>query len=160
MPRCPKWPLSFRFPHQNPEYIFLPPNTFSVTRQSLSPWSNNIWQGVQIVTLYNVEGIYFIKLKWPHIFHYKGLPSYPVLRKWQYHIPNRVTKLSAVKAISCWYVLENFSKFHVICEQKAEKFHFTKIQVCINPFACWRISNSSLCSFLQLPVPSAFLDSQ
>jgi len=32
---------------------------------------------------------FIIRIKWSHIFHNKGLTSYPVLRKGQYHIPKR-----------------------------------------------------------------------
>lgn len=86
----------------------------ALSRPPLSSWSDHPsdnWKGVQIVTPYIVGGIYFIKLKRPHIFHNKGLASYPVLRKGPYHIPNMTTKLSAVRAISCQYVLDNFQNY-------------------------------------------------
>ena len=53
-PGSPKWPLSFRFPHQNPVYASPLPRTRYMSRQSHSSRfynPNNIGWGVQIVKL-------------------------------------------------------------------------------------------------------------
>jgi hypothetical protein len=82
------------------------------------------------VKLYTVEGIYFIKLKWLHIFHNKGLASYPVMRKGPYHIPNMTTKLSAVRAISCGYVLDDFQNYMSFVNRRLKISLYKTVGLC------------------------------
>ena len=53
-PGSPKWSLSFRFPHQNPEYDSPLPHTRYMPRPSCSRFyhPNSIVLGVQIITVY------------------------------------------------------------------------------------------------------------